>query len=112
MPIVKFETGQRVRFNQTPSEADIEEVAQKLGITKKSNIGTKPAEKKCVLRKIGEGIVKPFAEVGVGLYNAGKATADLARGNVQEAGQELKTSRNLPFLGETKPFMEGDENFG
>jgi hypothetical protein len=65
-----------------------------------------------LLKTIGKGILKPFGEVGVGVYNAAKATADLARGDYGEAAQELKSSRNLPFLGETKPFMEGDEDFG
>lgn len=63
-------------------------------------------------KSVGKAIAKPFGEVGVGLYNAAKATADLARGDIQEAGQELESSRNLPFLGETKPFMTGQEGFG
>lgn len=36
MPRVKFENGQIVNFATTPTQADIDEVAQKLGITKQS----------------------------------------------------------------------------
>lgn len=46
-------------------------------------------------------LAKPFAQVGVSVYNAGKAADDLAHGKSGE--QDLIQPRNLPVLGSTEP---------
>lgn len=101
---------------KTQEVGDIEERIkarrQRLGISETGEKIEEQPKKDGFLKSVGKAIAKPFGEIGVGLYNAAKATADLARGDVQEAGQELESSRNLPFLGETKPFMTGQEGFG
>ncbi len=58
-----------------------------------------------------KGAIKPFAEVGTSLYNAGKTTIDLLKGNNEQATNDLSASRNLPFLGETKPAFTGNDTF-
>jgi hypothetical protein len=44
MPKVRFETGQVVNFETTPTQKDIDEVAQKLGITKQPTAPVAPQE--------------------------------------------------------------------
>lgn len=59
-----------------------------------------------VLGNIGKEVARPFAEAGVGLYNAG---ATLKSGLKSD---ETAKTRNLPLLGEVKPFSTGEGSFG
>lgn len=69
-------------------------------------------EKPGFLKSLGQAILKPFAEVGTSVFNAASATKNLAQGDAQGAAAELEKSRNLPFMGETKPAFTGQEGFG
>lgn len=44
MAIIQFDNGQKVKFDGTPTERDVEEVAQKLGITKKKSFFQKAGD--------------------------------------------------------------------
>lgn len=74
---------------------------------------SQPTEKKDnFLVSMAKGIVKPFAEVGTSVYNAASSADKLFQGDIQGADQELRKKRNIPFLGETKPAVTGDESLG
>lgn len=85
---------------QATYEATVAEAQRQKGLLDKfiSGVGS-----------IGKSIVKPFAEVGTSIYNTGSGIGKLAKGDVQGAAQELKKSRNIPLIGETKPAVTGDE---
>lgn len=59
-----------------------------------------------------QGLLRPLAEVGTGLVNAGEATVDLLKGDNQGAAEALHKERSVPLLGTTKPFATGDETTG
>ena len=61
---------------------------------------------------LAKAVVKPFAEVGTSAYNVGSSIGKLAQGDVQGASQAIGQSRNVPFLGETKPAFTGQETTG
>jgi hypothetical protein len=86
-PFSKPEAGQEYNFVGTPLEKD------------------KP--KDGILKTLAKGALKPFGEIGVGLYNAASTASSILTGNPEDS---LSKSRNLPFLGETKPFMTGQES--
>ena len=69
--------------------------------TLKTETPQEQPKEKGFFRQLGEAIIKPVAEVGVGLYNIGS----IAKG-------QGSPERNLPILGKTKPFMTGQETFG
>lgn len=86
-------------------------------VDKMKALGIQPSdapqtEQKGFLRQLAEGIIRPAAEVGVSAYNAGKSALDLVTGYQAQAPQDVSASRNLPFLGETKPAFTGKENTG
>lgn len=101
--------------NYEPNKVATDPLAQyiaelKTQKTKEKQI--KEAKSKSFLRKMGEGIVRPFAEVGASVYNVGGAIGQLASGDEEGARQTLQQSRNLPFVGETKPAFTGEESAG
>jgi hypothetical protein len=108
MSKIKFENGMTVNFDGDPTMADIEEVANKLGIQRTQE---QPKEKG-FLRQLGENIIRPAAEVGVSLYNAGTATKGLLTKNYEQAAKDVSATRNLPILGATKPAVTGKETYG
>lgn len=64
-----------------------------------------------------KGIAKPFLEVGAAANNVYNAGSDLLKGGfsqnaTNQAAQDLKSSYNIPFFGETKPAVTGDESTG
>jgi len=75
--------------------------------TGKANSSYQSQKPKSFLHNVAEGIVRSFAEVGVGLVNAGRSAASVAKG---ENKDYPRRTYDLPFLGETKPFMTRDEN--
>lgn len=48
---------------------------------------------------------------GVAAYNTGKAALDIITGNGDKAAEDLRASRDLPFIGRTDPALNGDETF-
>lgn len=64
-----------------------------------------------------KGVAKPFLEVGSTLNNVYNAGNDLVKGGFSQeaanrAGQDLKSSYNIPYFGETNPAFTGDESLG
>lgn len=109
MPIVQFETGQKVKFDSTPSQQDIDEVAEKLGIKKVISTPVQQPQQEGFLKSTAKSILKPFGEVGTSAYNLAKSIGYLTIGKTEKAGEELKKERELPFLGKTKPAITGEE---
>ncbi len=69
-------------------------------------------KKKGFLRSFAEGIVRPFGEFAVSLENAAEATEALVKGKgAAVADQKLAQNIKLPFIGETKPALTGQEGF-
>lgn len=71
---------------------------------------SQPAQSEGLLKSITKSVAKPFAEIGTSAYNVGSSIKKLAGGDVQGAAQALEQSRNIPFLGETKPAFTGQES--
>ena len=92
MPIVKFETGQEVNFESTPTQKDIDEVALKLGI--------QPPKQEGFLSRTAKAILKPVATLAVRPYQIGKALA----GATPE-----QQAVNLPFLGKIETAQTGKD---
>lgn len=61
---------------------------------------------------LAKNIARPFAEVGTSAYNAVSGIDKLLQGDLQGANREIHSTRNIPFLGETKPAVTGDESLG
>lgn len=61
---------------------------------------------------LAKNIARPFAEVGTSAYNAVSGIDKLLQGDLQGADREIHSTRNIPFLGETKPAVTGDESLG
>jgi hypothetical protein len=98
------------------------------GVSKPGATAQTPAkqEEEGFFKSLAKGIVKPFAEVGVSLFNGNKATYEIFKGAVQkafgkdeaaqksfnQAGADVSATRDLPFLGETTPAFTGEESTG
>lgn len=107
--MVKFEQTQAPKtFQQSLAEEAARLKAQQ-GKQQKVEEYKQTDKGKSWLRRLGEDIVKPFAEVGTAAYNVGESIYDLARGDVGGASEALEKKRNLPFVGETKPALTGSE---
>ena len=76
-----------------------------------SNSSSSSTKSDGFLKSMVKSIAKPFSEVGTSIYNVGSSIKSLASGDVQGAAQELDKTRNIPFLGETKP-KNADEILG
>lgn len=66
---------------------------------------------------LAKGIAKPFLEVGATVKNLGDAAGSLINGgfdqnSANQAMQNLHTSYDVPFFGNTKPAFTGDESVG
>ena len=61
---------------------------------------------------LAKDIAKPFAQVGTTAVNVGESVYDLARGDVEGAGEALGKTRDVPLLGETTPAFTGQESTG
>jgi len=120
---VKFDNGYVVNFENEPTQEDIEEAAKSMS----QNILPKPLEKQpkgflekiagkgSLIDKIGSSLesgtekaVKDIAGMGVSAYNIGKGIQAASKGE----SYDMSSSANLPVLGETKPFVTGQETFG
>lgn len=78
-----------------------------------SNSSSSSTKSDGFLKSMVKNIAKPFSEVGTSIYNVGSSIKSLASGDVQGAAQELDKTRNIPFLGETKPaFTSSDVSTG
>jgi len=122
MAIIQFQNGTRVQFNGTPTPQDVEEVAQRIGITQQTQTAEQPKEKG-FFRQLGEGIVKPFAKAaatgvaalrgvaGLGAYGLSSATG----GSQQEKQKILQTINKgsegikVPLVGQVKPTAQGTQ---
>jgi hypothetical protein len=72
---------------------------------------SQPQKSEGFLKSIVKSVARPFAEVGTSAYNVGSSISHLAKGDVAGADKALYQSRNVPFLGETKPaFNQEDVN--
>lgn len=80
MPKVRFETGQVVNFEQTPTQADIDEVAQRLGIQPQAPIQPTPQPQ--------QKIDLPGVATGFGKEVVGGFAVPIARG-LQGVGQRI-----------------------
>lgn len=94
MAIIEFGTGQRVEFNGTPTQADVEEVARKLGIGGQPSAQTDVSQpqQKGMLRSMIEDplktlLIKPAARTAEALGRIGLFGSTIARGYQEMAGQ-------------------------
>lgn len=63
-------------------------------------------------KEIVRGAAQPIAEVATTGLNLKDAAVNVLNGDVQAAGQSLNQTRDIPFLGNTKPAFNGNETFG
>lgn len=92
-------------FPTTPTQKQIDEVA----LTLKKPEQKQPGLLRSVATTIAKEAIKPFARVGTSVANVGLSAGRLLQGDVAGAQKELQASRNLPFMGETKPAFTGQE---
>ncbi len=131
MAIINFENGTSVNFDGQPTQQDIEDVANKLGLNGNQNPTDPTANPFNSVNSqqnnlnqpqisgntggfwsnLVKDAIRPFGELGVTAYNVGQSIGGLLNGDNNAASSALSQSRNLPFLGNTKPAFTGDENF-
>lgn len=83
----------------------------------KAQIVTPQTQKEGFFKGLVKGAAKPFLEVGATVNNTKNAIGSLVKGGfnqeaVNQADRDLHQTYNLPFFGETKPALTGDESFG
>lgn len=61
------------------------------------------------IKSVVKGFIEPFAKIDTSIYNVGSSVNKLVHGDVQGASEAIGKSRNIPFLGETKPAFTGQE---
>jgi len=100
-----------LKNNKVEKKVDTDEIRRIMGV----KVEPKKEEKKDgFFKSVAKSIIKPFAEVGVGLYNVGAQTKEIAK-SLATGDKQVKNemrSRDLPFIGETKPFLTGKEKTG
>lgn len=60
-------------------------------------------------KSLAKDALRPFAEVGTSALNIGESALKLARGDQAGAAEAIGKTREVPFLGETKPAFTGEE---
>jgi len=81
MSIIEFETGQRVEFDGIPTQADIEEVARSLKLSKPA----KPIDTRSTYKKTSD-VIGDFSE---GAVKGAISTAKNTAGALQKVGQKI-----------------------
>lgn len=101
MSTIIFEDGTKVNFDGTPTQKDIEEVANQLNLNKQPK---QPKKEKGFLRNLAEDITSPFAKVSANVAGAGQHAANIGRLLTGGQVKEVDNKVNLPFWGETEAF--------
>jgi hypothetical protein len=94
-----------------PSLVDLATSYEEQGIIPKVETA-QPVKKESFLKETGKAIAKPIAELGVSAANEFEAFKKFVKGDYQGAAEALDKTRNLPFVGETKPAFTGKESTG
>jgi len=79
---------------------------------KAQRLGIKPESKDGFFTTLAKESIKPFAEIGTSAYNVLASTGKLLTGDKEGAAKSIGATRNLPFLGATKPAFTGTETTG
>lgn len=81
-------------------------------ITPPAEVAVEQPKSEGFIKSLAKGALKPFGELATSVINIGASTAGLLHGDTKFAEEQLDKSRNLPFLGETKPAFTGKEEAG
>ena len=112
MAKIKFENGTVVNFDGTPTQQDVEEVANKLGLNKKQPLygnQQEMASKLAAEKKVGEKAGKAtLGGVIKGLPAATAAYSPHRAQTIHGPGAETITRKTVPVLGEFTDHVKGE----
>ena len=91
---------------QTGGKKSLAQQMQEAGIQPSA---TQQPKKDGFFKSTLKGIAEPFAQFGTTALNVGSSIRDLAFGDQAGAARDLEKTRNVPFLGPTKPLFTGNE---
>lgn len=127
MARIRFENGTVVNFNGNPTQADVEEVAKKLGIVKQNNQKQYVSEPEVGIgQSIAQGVASPFLklyetgkDIVKGSYKIGQSLVAKAKGEderamqlLEESKKETETAGDYGYFGKVKGMTKLREGVG